>query len=828
MQSNNPSSPGPAATDPNIWQTVVLYGALLLTLVAWHFPMTVGGKMPAGGDVAGFFLPLMRSYQDAVLSGRSLLWNHNWGFGFPQVAESQTGAYYPIRWALYRFLDLETAFVAELLLHLMLAGAGAALLGRRMGLSRTGAFLAAVIFVGSGFFVSHLAHQWAYSAAAWLPWILAIVCRGTGSVEGLRKRWSGGSVAILAIAVALQLLVGHYQVAFFTLVAVTTTALAGCDGRPRLQALSVLMTGCLLGAGLAAIQWVQTLGLLRVAGTGGRGLAYASEFAVSPFHLAINLVLPSAFHVIPAWRPVVWDPFHTSPEEVLPAFGFVALVLVPLGLFSGSPRLRRIAICLAAVGFSGAVLPFVPGVRLLLELPGIGMFRAPARWLLIASVGVGLLAGNGLDAVRNTSGRTLRAQVIASVAAITFWLVLATATVAALAGTLGNGVEHRARLFVYRIAQVLGPWSLPEPNPGQEGSPYPSAVLQRLAHASLVSAATARAAQSAVRPEVVWSSELAGPWLAWSAVALVLTATAKRPRLFRSVATVAATVELAVLQQLAPVAMIQRRNLAEQSVVLQWLTAKQVGRQPYRVVGLPGNVAMLAGAAPVPGYRTLDIPVQVPGPLTLWAALSDPAVMRLHQRLGIQAYAVPVARDSAQEALLTVQRHFGSVELLDDPVLSELLYGPPLGRSQRQLFLVCDGPSDAATAWFYPGASSAHRPGWFLTEEARRVTVRSDATGLVVELLVRAERAGLVLWTVPFVPCWRARGTEGAGAPRVLPLSRSAEGWMVIALPTAGNWRVRLAYVDVHRTVGWTITVASVTLWLAYACAALYRLARSS
>ena len=35
----------------------------------------------------------------------------------------------------------------------------------------------------------------------------------------------------------------------------------------------------------------------------------------TPFHL-VNFVAPGLFHRSALWRPIVWDPFHTSPEEM--------------------------------------------------------------------------------------------------------------------------------------------------------------------------------------------------------------------------------------------------------------------------------------------------------------------------------------------------------------------------------------------------------------------------------------------------------------------------------------------------------------------------------
>ena len=57
-----------------------------------------------------------------------------------------------------------------------------------------------------------------------------------------------------------------------------------------------------------------------------RDFEYLSGFAATPFHL-VNYVAPGLFHRSPIWRPLVWDPFHTMPEESLAYIGLVPLFL---------------------------------------------------------------------------------------------------------------------------------------------------------------------------------------------------------------------------------------------------------------------------------------------------------------------------------------------------------------------------------------------------------------------------------------------------------------------------------------------------------------------
>ena len=98
--------------------------AVVLALVAWLWPIGIGGKMPVGGDVTQFFIGLMGFLSESLRQGRLPVWNDLWGYGFPGVAESQMGVFYPFHVILYRWLENETAYVVSLVGHTLWGGLG--------------------------------------------------------------------------------------------------------------------------------------------------------------------------------------------------------------------------------------------------------------------------------------------------------------------------------------------------------------------------------------------------------------------------------------------------------------------------------------------------------------------------------------------------------------------------------------------------------------------------------------------------------------------------------------------------------------------------------
>ncbi len=217
------------------------------------------------------------------------------------------------------------------------------------------------------------------------------------------------------MVLVLQVLPGHFQLAFMTqfgvLLILAWSAVERWGGRASGALIecrwSLFVSACAGQRGLrwrvaavfplAAVQLWPTARLADLA-AGQRDFEYLSGFASTPFHL-VNLVAPGFFHRSPLWRPLVWDPFHTSPEEQLAYIGLVPLFLAGMALvreWRRDPAVRLLGIVFL-VTFVLSLGPYVPGFRFLIALPGFSFFRAPSRWMLAASLALALLAGKGFD-----------------------------------------------------------------------------------------------------------------------------------------------------------------------------------------------------------------------------------------------------------------------------------------------------------------------------------------------------------------------------------------------------------------------------------------------
>ena len=159
----------------------------------------------------------------------------------------------------------------------------------------------------------------------------------------------------------------------------------------------------------AAIAWVQLRLTSELTGVAGfvRPTEFLSNYLLPPGHWA-QLALPAVFLGRPRGLEDYWGHHGTTAGEACVYVGVVPLVLAFVGLVA-APRDRALAPwrLVAPLALALATMPgwWPQGFYFLLKIPGVGMFRAPARYTLLTSLGLVLLAGRGLDLGRSISPR---------------------------------------------------------------------------------------------------------------------------------------------------------------------------------------------------------------------------------------------------------------------------------------------------------------------------------------------------------------------------------------------------------------------------------------
>ncbi len=422
------------------WAWLLAAGLLAggVLLVYWRLLLT--NRVMATGDALTYFIPY-RDYANSALRGGHLpLWNPYLFLGVPFLANPQSAVLYPLHWP-FVGLDAARSLVASMGLHLWLAGLGMLLYTRRVaGLSWLPAVAAGLVFSLSGFLGARVGQINQLSAAAWLPWLLWLIEEADGSVRASRSQQplagenrpvlpSAGSISIFAfvgltVVVALQLLAGHTQTSFINLfglgVAASWPGLAALlawgaarlrrSGNPlnvpALRAtgrrLVLMMVAVLLAVLLAAPQLLPTWELSQQSiRAGGLTFREAVSFSLQPTRLLFTL--------LPTYGENLAGRFGTPAyAEFVSYVGVSALVLAALGVVSARRRLSSgllaspagLAAGLMVIGLALALGLYNPLTYVLYKIvPGFDLFRAPARWMILALFGVSALVAYGLQAV---------------------------------------------------------------------------------------------------------------------------------------------------------------------------------------------------------------------------------------------------------------------------------------------------------------------------------------------------------------------------------------------------------------------------------------------
>ncbi len=323
------------------------------------------------------------------------LWNPYFGGGQPLAANPLAALFYPPT-QLVHFLSLRNYFLVLIMGHLIFAGLGMLLLARRaMGLSRFPALLAAVSFMATPRLLAHLGagHITLVQTVSWYPW-LALACWAT-----VQKSWHWG--AALGVCIAMTLLAGHPQMAYYGMLMLAGLAiwlLVRRWQREGWRALPAPVMG-LVGASIIGLL-LAAVHLLPLAELTARSTRQLSVYSNDTFPL-LSFLYTLVFQQPPTAPGFFWEGV-TSP----------GLVVLILALFAVVTKWRKcwpfvfaiVLVASLAMGNSAPVYPLVARI-----LPDLGQFRSAARIWFIALVMFPLLAGIGteelLRAIQRVSSR---------------------------------------------------------------------------------------------------------------------------------------------------------------------------------------------------------------------------------------------------------------------------------------------------------------------------------------------------------------------------------------------------------------------------------------
>lgn len=389
------------------------------------------GEGLVGGDVYTYSLPQKQFLAETLQAGEWPLWNPRVGHGYPVLGESQTGALYPLHVVMYGFLDLSTAWNAVLIGHYIAAFLTMTWCGRRLGLSWSGSWLAATVYV-YGWFPPRAFLDWAILGGVYLPWAI-------GAQAAWWETKQPRFLLSLALAVGLPLLGGHYQISFLTWLLLAAYGLwqiwrARTDPA-RWRSGAALAMAFSLGVGLAAVQLLPTWelrGRSQRAEVGGEHEPsyghippiYLSQLALPWVWYHSDLDLDAAiskltYLSVPAGTNRVEAHLYVG---LLPFWLVLATTLVAWRNRSldASTGFWLMVALLSVIYATGWLMPVLRGI------PGFNFFRGPGRAGLLVTFALALLAGKALQTWQEWAGprraSLLTTLVLALTVADLWWL----------------------------------------------------------------------------------------------------------------------------------------------------------------------------------------------------------------------------------------------------------------------------------------------------------------------------------------------------------------------------------------------------------------------
>lgn len=375
--------------------------ALIILSLAFFYKLAFSDMILARGDTYHYFYPYWDARNDAMRAGELPLWTPNIFMGAPLLANPQLGTFYPPNWLTIPFAAPD-AIRISILMHVAWAAIGMFVLFRQaIERSTMPALLAASVFALGGYLGAHVEQINQLQGLAWIPWLFYLYHRSIN--DNRRFLW----LILLAMAWALQIFSGHTQTVFVSGVGLGMYAIVHEFSIFRAQhvtplqdfvlkytkaiaiALLLLITAAIFAVLLATPQMIPTLELTGMSNRGGG----FNPNQVTAFSLPPNYIGRA---LLPSYDGQLFG-------EYIGYVGVIALGLAIYGAITPTEngRSRWIWISLSMVGLIFALGEFNGFYVYLAELPGFNLFRVPARWLALYSLGISVLAGYGLIALQS-------------------------------------------------------------------------------------------------------------------------------------------------------------------------------------------------------------------------------------------------------------------------------------------------------------------------------------------------------------------------------------------------------------------------------------------
>lgn len=351
-------------------------------------------RVLSGGDITNYLLYLRSFVAQTIKDGIIPMWNPYIFSGVPCAAGMQPAVFYPLNLIVFTLLSPHLAITWSAVIHLFLSGCFSYMFMKALRCHWISSLTTALIFMFSGFQITHLyaGHACVFSASIWLPLILF-------SIEMTIQTMKFPYVLLGGLAIGIQFLSGHPQISFYTYLLSGIYALFSLgrvilnkEYAKAIKLLPLLGTMGIISACLACIQIFPTLELPAYSSRSeGAGYNFIT-FSSFPFENILSFFFPMLFGNsldIPYWG-------RGLLHEVCGYVGIIPLILAIMAIV-----LKRNAntILFSILAIASLLLSFgkyTVVYKLCYEfIPGFDLFRVPGRMMYLWTFCLAVLAGFG-------------------------------------------------------------------------------------------------------------------------------------------------------------------------------------------------------------------------------------------------------------------------------------------------------------------------------------------------------------------------------------------------------------------------------------------------
>ncbi len=424
-------------------QSAVVYAiltALVLLTTALVFSCLIfnPGTVLGYRDASHFYYPLFLYLHSCFQAGDLPFWTPYLNMGFPLAANPTTALFYPPTWILALPIPTWLSFNLYIIGHVILAAGTMFFLVRRWGRSVGAGIIAAISYAFGGIVLFQYSNLPYLVSAAWLP-------LGAYGIERALRTRRLRYVCLSGMVLAFMTLGGDVQTAYnlgilallLALILALKPRKKANDGRSIFKTVLVLAGIAICGFILSAIQILPTAELTLNSDRSVPKNSIAAEetryaFSVPPWRVlefAVPEVYGRQFPVYQRWIDALpgsdaafWVPslymgtvpfflaclsvtfYRSNSRRVWISWIIVLALLASMGRFSVGYLIQTIGYWTGA-DYTQSVSSGWSGLYWLLTsiFPGYGMFRYPAKWLTVASMGVSVLSAYGWDRLWNDS-----------------------------------------------------------------------------------------------------------------------------------------------------------------------------------------------------------------------------------------------------------------------------------------------------------------------------------------------------------------------------------------------------------------------------------------